>query len=140
MYEVTFGYDQSTLFIGIGVGITCLILALFLRYLRVKAKKKENNGPVGYPFIGILSQLGNFNVIHQTLTAIGKRYGRMFHFEVLGKKMVVLRTVSITEQALTDDRLTDRKETFFQRYIFNGKGFAFSNYANYVPELRELFQ
>ncbi|XP_045175059.2 cytochrome P450 2J4-like isoform X3 [Mercenaria mercenaria] len=113
------------------------VLSLF-RYLR-RRRKQQSPGPVGYPFFGILSQIGNFNVIHKTLTAIGKRYGRFFQFKLVGKNVVVLRSASIVQTAFDDANLVDRKETFFQKYVFNGKGFAFANYKNYVPELRNVF-
>lgn len=112
-------------------------LSFLLRYL--DRRRNVVPGPAGYPFIGILTKIGNFNVIHKTLTLIGQKYGRSFQFTLLGKQIVVLRSASIVETALENTGTTDRRETFFQKYVFNGFGFAFSNYKNYVPELRHVF-
>lgn len=132
-------YVQETLVATVSVLAGLYGVMSLYRYLQHR-KRQRSEGPVGYPFFGILSQIGNFNVIHKTLTAIGKRYGRFFQFKLLGKKVVVLRSVSIVQTAFDDTDLVDRKETFFQQYVFNGKGFAFANYKNYVPELRSVFQ
>lgn len=112
-------------------------ITTFMRY--ISRRRRLSPGPVGYPFFGILSQIGNFNVIHKTLTKLGERYGRFFQFKIFGKKVVVLRSASVMQTALEDSSFMDRKETFFQKYVFNGKGFAFANYKNYVPELRHIF-
>lgn len=131
-------YIQETLMV-LATILSCLYgISSLYRYLT--HRRLPSPGPVGYPYFGILSQIGNFNVIHKTLTALGRRYGRFFQFKILGKNIVVLRSASIVETAFEDSSLTDRKETFFQKFVFNGKGFAFANYKNYVPELREIFQ
>jgi hypothetical protein len=132
-------YVQETLVATVSVLAGFYGALTLYRYLKHR-KQRRSEGPVGYPFFGILSQIGNFNVIHKTLTAIGQRYGRSFQFKLLGKKVVVLRSASIVQTAFNDADLVDRKETFFQQYVFNGKGFAFANYKNYVPELRSVFQ
>jgi len=71
---------------------------------------------------------------------MGKSYGRYFQFKLLGRRVVVLRSASIVQQAFEDVTMYDRKETFFQNYVFEGKGFAFAKYSRSVPELRQLFQ
>lgn len=119
----------------LGVIYSTMVL---LKYL--DRRRKRPPGPVGYPFIGIILDLLPMNSIHKALTSIGKSYGRHFQFNFLGKRVVVLRSASIIEQAFDDDTLDDRKETFFQKYVFDGKGFAFANYRSCVPELRQLFQ
>lgn len=110
----------------------------YVRY--VGRKRKRAPGPSGFPFLGILLELGPLNSLHKGLTSIGKSYGRYFQFKLLGKRVVVLRSASIVQQAFDNEDFDDRKETFFQKYVFEGKGFAFANYGRYVPELRELFQ
>ncbi|KAH3848549.1 hypothetical protein DPMN_090916 [Dreissena polymorpha] len=48
-----------------------------LRALFKRARGPTRPGPKGYPFLGIFLQLMPFNVLHKTLTSIGKRYGRL---------------------------------------------------------------
>lgn len=117
---------------------TLYVVIVFIKQL--EKRRKLPPGPTGYPFLGLVGELLPLNSIHKALTAIGKSYGRHFQFNFLGKRVVVLRSASIVEKAFDDVTCDDRKETFFQNYVFNGKGFAFANYKKQVPELRALFQ
>ena len=96
-------------------------------------------GPLGLPFIGVLLRAGNLGVFHQTLTRWNKKYGKMFRFKLLGRRSIVLRSVSVMERALDNKRLTGRKSPFFQKYVFNDKSFAFANYEGQVPKMRHMF-
>ena len=121
----------------IGLSVCLISLGIF-RHLR--RRSKWSPGPSGYPFIGILSLLGGYNIIHKTLTSFGKVYGKICQFKVLGRRSVVLRSASVVETALQNINSTNRSEPFFQYYVFKGKDFAFADYSKRVPDLREVFQ
>ena len=124
-----------------------IILLLFLsilwccgkNYASLKHRIRRWPGPLGLPYIGVLLKAGNLNVFHQTLTRWNTKYGKMFRFKLLGRRSVVLRSVSVMERALDSQKMTGRKSPFFQKYVLNDKGFAFANYEGKVPKMRELF-
>ena len=123
--------------------IPLLLLSIFWccrkSYTSLQRHIRRWPGPLGLPFIGVLLKAGNLGVFHQTLTRWNKQYGKMFRFKLLGRRSIVLRSVSVVERALDNQRLTGRKSPFFQKYVFNDNSFAFASYEGKVPRLRELF-
>ena len=97
-------------------------------------------GPLGLPFIGILLKIESFGRFHQTLTRWSKKYGKMFRIKILGQRSIVLRSASVTEKVLDNIRMTGRKSTFFQKYIFNDKSIGFASFEGRVPQLLNTFK
>ena len=118
------------------IATECLLLTL----MAPEPTLKNVPGPSGYPVVGLLFRLLPLTQLHQAFDRVHRKYGRRFQVRLLGRKMVVLRSASVVEQAFDSAVLVGRKQPFLHTYVFEGKALAFSDYVATVPQLRAAIQ
>lgn len=112
---------------------TALLVVFFvLGFFFVKGKSRKSSsapGPVGWPLLGNLPQLGRKP--HLALTALRKTYGDVYQITMGSCPTVVLNGVKVIRQALVKqaDDFAGRPDFYSFRYIANGNSMGFSNYS-----------
>ena len=110
-----------------------LFLIFVLGIFFVNGKKKQPSssapGPVGWPVIGNLPQLGRKP--HLTLTALRKVYGDVYQIRMGSCPTVVLNGIKTIRKALIKqaDDFAGRPDFYSFKYIANGNSMGFSNFG-----------
>ena len=85
--------------------------------------------PRGYPIIGNFLDLIK---IPKNLCYLSKTYQPACRIQFLEKKLVFLNSLKAISTVLTEhgDVTSNRPNYFFQKYVFENKGFGFDNYGS----------
>ena len=94
--------------------------------------------PRGYPIIGNLLDLIS---IPQNLCSLRTTYQPACRVQFLDKKIVFLNSLKAINSVFIEqgDYTSDRPRYFFQKYVFENKGFGFDNYDARVAKQKLIF-
>ena len=97
---------------------------LILWLLRKGKTNLSMPGPFSLPIIGNLHQLTTD--LHKTLYKMSKKYGNIFQIHLGQQTIVVISGRTLVNEVLQSAKFGMRPDSFFARYIGNGKSFGFS--------------
>ena len=97
---------------------------LILWFLRKRKTDLSMPGPFSLPIIGNLHQLTTD--LHKTLYKMSKKYGNIFQIHLGQQTIVVISGRTLVNEVLQSAKFGMRPDSFFARYLGNGKSFGFS--------------
>ena len=97
---------------------------LILWLLRKRKSDLSIPGPFSLPIIGNLHQLTSD--LHKTLYKMSKKYGNIFQMHLGKQTIVVISGRTLVNEVLQSAKFGMRPDSFFARYLGNGKSFGFS--------------
>ena len=97
---------------------------LILWFLRKRKTDLSMPGPFSLPIIGNIHQLTPD--LHKTLYKMSKKYGNIFQIHLGQQTIVVISGRTLVNEVLQSAKFGMRPDSFFSRYIGNGKSFGFS--------------
>ena len=100
---------------------------LILWCLRKRKTDLSMPGPFSLPIIGNLHQLTPD--LHKTLYKMSKKYGNIFQIHLGQQTIVVISGKTLIYKVLQSAKFGMRPDSFFARYLGNGKSFVFSPIA-----------
>ena len=111
-------YEKTTNMFSFDISLTEIFIVVFLFLVLVYLLSRYKNlppGPWGLPYLGYAPWLAyvmyySDEPLHEHITRLGKRYGKVFSFTVFGTPFVVVNDHQVMKEALNDLRLNDRGE------------------------------
>lgn len=109
--------------------LVVFVLGLFFVGKRNAKLASTAPGPLGWPVIGNLPQLGRKP--HKVLTGLRKRYGDVFQIKMGSCPTVVLNGVKTVKQALVKqaDDFAGRPDFYSFKFIANGNSMGFCDFG-----------
>ncbi|XP_053380243.1 cytochrome P450 2A12-like [Mercenaria mercenaria] len=128
-------------FFAVIVGLWAIYLVLRKRTL----KGKVTPGPKGFPFIGCVLEVNEYNLYFK-LTEYADKYGDIFRFKMFSENIVVLNSQEMIRKAFADDtyklHFNDRAKMFYGEYFrFNNQtlGFVTEGFGLFHKVARQQF-